>query len=145
MSGLLASRRARLTAILVVATAAVSILAVSAAGSSVSYYVTPEEFLARPQPGADTRWRVAGRVVGESIAEQAGRRVGFSILGYEGGRVEVVYDGVYPNLFGPSTLVIVEGVADGAARLRASAVIVKHENEFVTDANDTPVYVPGKQ
>ena len=41
---LLASRRAKLLGVLVVATLAITGLAVSAAGDSMSYYATPEEF-----------------------------------------------------------------------------------------------------
>ena len=106
--GLFASRRARLAAILVVATAAVSVLVVAAAGSSLSYYVTPEEYQQKAS-GDGTRWRVAGRVVGESIVEENGSPVAFAIRGYEGAVVNVAYRGGYPNLFGPNTLVIVEG------------------------------------
>lgn len=141
---MLATRRARLAAVLVVATAAVSVLAVAAAGSSLSYYVTPEEFRAYADPAA-TRWRVAGRVIGESIVERDGHPVAFTILGYEGATVDVAYDGGYPNLFGPNTLVIVEGVSDAGGHITASSVIIKHENEFVTDPDDTPVYAPGSQ
>ena len=138
---MLASRRARLVAMLVVATAALSVLVVAAAGSSLSYYVTPEEFLSQASPEG-TRWRVAGRVIGESIEQRGGRTVGFAIRGYEGGTVEVAYEGSYPSLFGPNTLVIVEGLASADGRIDADSVIVKHENEFVTDPADTPVYVP---
>ena len=41
---LLGSRRAKLVGVLVVATLAITGLAVSAAGDSMSYYATPEEF-----------------------------------------------------------------------------------------------------
>ena len=119
-------------------------LVVAAAGSSLSYYVTPEEFLDQADP-ADTRWRIAGRVVGESIVESGGRPVSFTILGYEGGTVRVSYDGSYPNLFGPNAMVVVEGVADAAGHIDASSVIIKHENEFVTDPEDAPGYQPGSQ
>lgn len=144
MSGMLATRRARLGAVLIVATAAISVLVVAAAGSSFSYYVTPEEFRAQPDP-EDSRWRVAGRVIGESIVKRDGHPVAFTILGYEGATVEVSYDGGYPNLFGPNTMVIVEGDSDAGGRITASSVIIKHENEFVTDPDDTPVYAPGSQ
>ncbi len=144
MRGMLATRRARLAAILVVATAAVSVLVVAAAGSSFSYYVTPEEFRAHADP-AGSRWRVAGRVIGESVVERDGRPVAFTILGYEGATVDVGYEGAYPNLFGSNALVIVEGRADAVGRITASSVIIKHENEFVIDPDDTPAYAPGSQ
>ena len=92
MRGLFASRRSRLAAMLVVATAAVSVLVVAAAGSSLSYYVPPEEYLARSETSG-ARWRVAGRVIGESIEEQRGRPVAFTIRGDEGGTVRVRFDG----------------------------------------------------
>ena len=62
MTGLLNSRRARLVALPLVATAAISALAFRAAGESVSYYITPEEFL-RNERLHDQRVRVAGRVI----------------------------------------------------------------------------------
>ncbi len=143
MRTLFASRRSRLTAFLVIATAAVSVLVIAAAGSSLSfsYYVTPEEYQARAD-GDETRWRVAGRVIGESVVERDGSRIGFSILGHKGATVNVVYDGSYPSLFGPDTLVIVEGHEGEGGRIDAVSVIVKHENEFVTDAADTPAFAP---
>lgn len=142
--GLFASRQSRLAAILVVATAAVSVLVVAAAGSSLSYYVTPEEYLQQAS-GDGTRWRVAGRVVRESIVEENGSPVAFSIRGYEGAIVDVAYRGGYPSLFGPNALVIVEGFEGAGGLIEAQSVIIKHENEFVTDADDTPAYVPPAQ
>lgn len=141
MRGLFASRRSRLVAILLVATAAVSVLVVASAGSSFSYYVTPEEYQ-QQATGDGTRWRVGGRVIGESIVEVGGRPIGFTIRGYDGTTVEVAYDGGYPSLFGPNTLVIVEGFTGPGGRIDASSVIIKHENEFVTDAEETQAFVP---
>jgi cytochrome c-type biogenesis protein CcmE len=137
--GLLASRRARLLAVLALATVAIGLLTVQAAGSAVSYYVTPEEFATQLDGGdaaAGGRWRVGGRVVEGSIVEERGRPVSFEIAGEHGERMAVSYDGVKPNLFGPRAFVVVEGTADGPGRLRASSVIIKHESEFVTDAQD---------
>jgi cytochrome c-type biogenesis protein CcmE len=143
VSGMLAARRRRLVAIMVLATAAVSVLVVVAAGSSFSYYVTPEEFREHPNP-ENLRWRVAGRVIGESIVEHSGRPVGFTIRGYEGATVDVVHSGIYPTLFGPNALVIVEGVSDDD-HIEASSVIIKHEDEFFIDSEDSPAYVPKSQ
>ncbi|HJM75960.1 MAG TPA: cytochrome c maturation protein CcmE [Dehalococcoidia bacterium] len=144
MGGLFASRRSRLVALLLVATAAVSVLVVVSAGASLSYYVTPEEYQEQ-STGDDTRWRVAGRVVGESIVEVDGRPISFTMLGYEGTTVEVAYDGGYPSLFGPNALVIVEGVSGPGGGIDASSVIIKHENEFVTDPEDTRAFVPASE
>jgi cytochrome c-type biogenesis protein CcmE len=136
---LFASRRARLVGILVVASVAISVLAFSAAGSSMSYYVTPDEF-ANQIDVADRRWRVGGRVVEDTIVEENGRPVSFVIQSEDGlKQMDISYDGIKPNLFGPRAFVIVEGVADSPGHLQASSVIIKHESEFVTDAEDASI------
>ena len=135
------SRRGRLVALFLLSTAAIGALAAVAASSSLSYYVTPEEFARELDPEGG-RWRVGGRVVPGTITGSAGQPISFEIEGEQGERMAISYDGVVPGLFGPRTFVVVEGVAEGAARLVASSVVVKHENEFVTDAADTDVFVP---
>ncbi|MDA0270217.1 MAG: cytochrome c maturation protein CcmE [Chloroflexi bacterium] len=132
MTELLSSRRARLIMVLVVASAAISILAFKAAGSSLSYYLTPAEYLANPAL-EDTRVRVAGRVVPDTVEEIAGRPVRFDIQGDEGDRISVQFDeGVVPNLFGPYALVVVEGTGRRGL-VEASSLIIKHEDEFFAD------------
>ena len=122
--------RARLVAVLVLATAVIGVLALRAADSSLSYYVTPEEF-AQEIDTEGRRWRVGGRVVDGTIAEDArGRPVAFTVEGEAGERMEIAVadEGVgIPDLFTPRAFVVVEGVADGAGRLAASSVIVRHE------------------
>ena len=135
---LLSTPRARLAALLVMASAAIAILAVTAASGAFSYYATPEEF-AQQLDVAGKRWRVGGRVVDGSIVEQNGRPVSFVIEGERGERMNVAYDGVKPNLFGPRAFVVVEGRATGPGALDASSVIIKHESEFVTDADKASI------
>lgn len=133
MSALLSSRRARLVALLLVATGAISALAFRAAGESVSYYITPDEFI-RNERLHDQRVRVAGRVVEGSIRQEAGRPVAFEIMGDANDRVRVDYPkGVVPNLFGPYALVIVEGKGRSGSLVHADSIIIKHENEFYAD------------
>ena len=133
MSGILSSRRARLVALLLVATAAISVLAFRAAGSSVSYYITPEEYRSNERLHTQ-RVRVAGRVVEGTIQQQAGRPIAFTIVGDANDRVQVDYPrGVVPNLFGPYALVIVEGTGKSASHVQADSIIIKHENEFYAD------------
>lgn len=132
MTGILGSRRARLIAFMVVATGAISVLAFQAAGSSVSYYLEPHEYLADPTLEG-TRVRVAGRVIGDTIVEHAGRPVAFEIVGDRDDRIHIQFEeGVVPNLFGPFALVIAEGrgVSGG---VEASSLIIKHEDEFWAD------------
>lgn len=126
---LLGSRSAKLVGVLVVATLAITGLAVSAAGDSMSYYATPEEF-AKRLDREGTSWRVGGRVLGETVVEERGRPTQFAIQGDHGERMEIVYSGVKPDLFGPGAFVVIEGKADGPNRLQATSVIIKHENAF---------------
>ncbi|MQC19445.1 MAG: hypothetical protein DWG83_02585, partial [Chloroflexi bacterium] len=72
LSSRLSSRRARLLGVLALASIAIGTLAVAAASSSLSYYVTPEEFAQELDPGG-SRWRVGGRVVPGTIVESGGR------------------------------------------------------------------------
>lgn len=139
MSGMgasLSTRRGRLVAVLLLATVAITALAFSAAGSSMSYYVTPGEF-SQQLDREGTRFRVGGRVVEGTVIEEAGRPVSFTIVGDHGERMDIAYGGIKPNLFGPGAFVVVEGASEGNSRLRASSVIIKHESEFFA-ATPTP-------
>ena len=138
-SGPLASRRARLIAILVIATAAITALAVQAFDGA--YYATPEEFAQEIDPEG-RRWRVGGRVVDGTIVEQNGRPVSWVIEGEEGETMRIEYDGIVPDLFTPRAFVVVEGVAAGEGVLQATSVIIRHEPEFVTDAEDASIAAP---
>ncbi|MCK9487193.1 MAG: cytochrome c maturation protein CcmE [Dehalococcoidia bacterium] len=132
MTNLLANRRARLVVLLVVATAAISVLAFRAAGASVSYYLTPAEYMADATLEG-TRVRVAGRVVAGTVEERAGRPVAFDIFGDQDDRISVTFEeGVVPNLFGPYALVVVEGTGI-AGGVDADAIIIKHEDEFFSN------------
>jgi len=137
---MLGSRRAKLVGVLVVATLAITGLAVSAAGDSMSYYATPEEF-AKQMDREGTTWRVGGRVLGDTVVEERGRPTSFTIQGEHGERMDIVYGGVKPDLFGPGAFVVIEGKADGPNRLKASSVIIKHENAFY-EATPTPSASP---
>lgn len=141
----LGSTRARLVAVLALATVVIGVLAVQAADSSLSYYVTPEEFAQEIDPEG-RRWRVGGRVVDGSIVEDArGSPIAWVVEGEQGDRMDIVIadSGVaIPDLFTPRAFVVVEGVADDAGRLTASSVIVRHEPEFVTDPEDASIAAP---
>ncbi len=130
------SRRARLLIVLLAASFGVTVLALSAAGDSMAYY-TPEEF-AQKLDTAGARWRVGGRVVEGSVTEESGRPVRFDIQGDHGERMTINYPvGPMPSLFGPRAFVVVEGEADGPGTIRASTVILKHEDEFLKEGQGT--------
>lgn len=138
-SAFLGSRRAQLIAVLLGVSFLVTVLAVRAAGDTLTYYVTPEEFAQKVDP-AGNRWRVGGRVVGGTVVDDGGRPSHFEIVGDHGERMTISYpSGTVPNLFGPGAFVVVEGVSEGPQLLRASSVIIKHENEFVTGTPTAPV------
>ena len=138
-SGPLAGRRGRLVAILAIATVAITALAVQAFDGA--YYATPEEFAQELDPEG-RRWRVGGRVVDGTIVEANGRPVSWTIVGDEGETMRIEYDGVVPDLFTPRAFVVVEGVAVGEGVLEATSVIIRHEPEFVTDAEDASIAAP---
>ncbi len=138
-NGPLASRRGRLVAILVIATAAITAMAVQAFDGA--YYTTPEEF-AQEIDAEGRRWRVGGRVVDGTIVEENGRPVSWVIEGEEGETMRIEYDGIVPDLFTPRAFVVVEGVAAGEGLLQATSVIIRHEPEFVTDAEDASIAAP---
>lgn len=129
----LKSRSSRLVAVLLAVSLGVTVLALSAAGDTMSYYVTPEEFAQQLDPSG-ARWRVGGRVLEGSVVEDAGRPARFEIEGDHGERMLISYpSGPVPNLFGPRAFVIVEGESAGPSALTASSVIIKHEDEFLRD------------
>ncbi len=138
-NGPLASRRGRLVVILVIATAAITAMAVQAFDGA--YYTTPEEF-AQEIDAEGRRWRVGGRVVDGTIVEENGRPVSWVIEGEEGETMRIEYDGIVPDLFTPRAFVVVEGVAAGEGLLQATSVIIRHEPEFVTDAEDASIAAP---
>ena len=145
----LGTRRGKLVSVLLLATVAITVLSVRAAGSSVSYYATPEEFAQKIDANGKvsaggTRWRVGGRVVDGTVdvrSEYVVRvTVTFTIEGEHGEHMDIDYGGIKPNLFGPGAFVVVEGTAQDAGRLKASSVIIKHESEFL--ASPTPAASP---
>lgn len=131
--GFLSSRRSRLTALLLAISLGGTVVVLSAAGDTMSYYVTPEEF-SQQLDTSGNRWRVGGRVIEGTVVEDGGRPVQFAIEGDRGERMNISYPaGPTPSLFGPKAFVIVEGEAEGAGTLRASSVIIKHEDEFLRE------------
>ena len=77
-----------------------------------------------------------------TIPEQNGRTVSWVIEGEQGETMRIEYDGIVPDLFTPRAFVVVEGVAAGEGLLQATSVIIRHEPEFVTDAEDASIAAP---
>lgn len=100
--------------------------------------MTPEESATNVDP-AGNRWRVGGVIEG-TIVEDAGRPVRFDIESDRGERMAISHPAdPAPSLFGPRAFVIVEGESEGVGALRASSVIIKHEDEFLRETPSAPV------
>ena len=99
-------------------------------GNAVSYYVTVSEFYDREAELQDINVRVAGKILESPIdwdAEDLDLR--FTIT--EGGdTMAVVYDGVKPSAFKPSSNILVEGKYHSDGIFRASQLILKCPSKY---------------
>tara|TARA_Y100000588_G_scaffold394404_1_gene514704 strand:+ start:6998 stop:7462 length:465 start_codon:yes stop_codon:yes gene_type:complete len=130
---LFSSNRNRLLLLLAISTIVIGILAFRAASGDLSYYVEPDEFLAKIEDNENSRWRVGGRVVPDSIIEQSGQPISFDIAGESGERISITYDGLVPNLFTDNAFVVVDGRLQESGYFQATRVVIKHENEFFSE------------
>lgn len=130
---LFSSNRNRLLLLLAISTIAIGVLAFRAASGDLSYYVEPDEFLAKIEDNENSRWRVGGRVVPDSIIEQSGQPISFDIAGESGERISITYDGLVPNLFTDNAFVVVDGRLQESGHFQATRVVIKHENEFFSE------------
>ena len=131
----------QLITLLIVSTVLFIIFAVYSANNAFTYYLTPEEFIQK-EYNPNMRVRVGGRVVEKSIKYNDLGITRFEIFGENDKKVSVIHEGVLPNLFGPRTFIIAEGLPISNSEVRSKAIIIKHENEFLTDLKDADVYVP---
>jgi cytochrome c-type biogenesis protein CcmE len=117
----------KLAAGLIVITGAIAVVAYTGIRSAAVYYLTPTEFVGRPDLRA-ARVRLAGTVVPGSTRTQDGRVVGFEISDGTT-RLEVAYDGPVPDLFGEGRDVLVEGRLSGPT-LAATRVMTTHPTGY---------------
>jgi len=137
----LSSNRNRLLTLLAVSTIGIIALAWQAGANDFSYYVEPQEFLIRVSEDSTNRWRVGGRIVSGTVLEESGRPVYWDIEGNDGSKISIQYEGVVPNLFTEGAFIVVEGYLNKEKKsIIASSVIIKHENEFFSNAppSDSP-------
>jgi cytochrome c-type biogenesis protein CcmE len=131
----------QLIILIIISTFLLIIFAIFSASNAFSYYLTPEEFTQKKH-SLERRIRVGGRVVGNSIKYNDLGITTFQIFGEKKVIISVEHEGMLPSLFGPKTFVIAEGFAIDKNNIRSKSVIVKHENEFLTDIEDADIYVP---
>ena len=99
-------------------------------GSSVSYYVTVSEFLARSAELHDTDVRVAGKIADSPIDwDTEDLELSFNIT--EGGEtIKVIYQGAKPSGFKAGSDVLVEGRCNSDGVFRASQIILKCPSKY---------------
>jgi len=99
-------------------------------GSSVSYYATVSEFLARGTELYDTNVRVAGKIADSPIEWNAeDLELRFNIT--EGGDViTVVYQGAKPSAFKAGSNILVEGEYHSNGIFRASQLIMQCPSKY---------------
>ncbi|MFV1969743.1 MAG: cytochrome c maturation protein CcmE [Acidimicrobiia bacterium] len=123
-------RYARFVIPAVVVIGAIAFLMVNL-GSSLVYYNTPGELLARE--AGDVRLRLGGRVVPGSVVELE-TAVAFEVEDCDA-TVGVIHTGVPPELFQEGIGIVVEGVWTGSA-FESDLMLVKHDEEYRSDAED---------
>ncbi|MBR74150.1 MAG: hypothetical protein CL872_04360 [Dehalococcoidaceae bacterium] len=133
--------KTQLIVLMIISTILFIIFAVYSANNAFTYYLTPEEFIQK-EYNPNLRIRVGGRVVEKSIKYNDLGITRFEIFGEDNTKVSIIHEGMLPNLFGPRTFIIAEGLAIDKNQIRSKSIIVKHENEFLTDLEDADVYVP---
>lgn len=110
--------------------AAVGFLIYTSLGSSVSYYLTVSELLDKDGELYDTKVRVIGQIVSESIewdAEELELR--FNIA--EGGNtLPVIYHGARPSGFKDGANLLVEGEYRSNGIFHASVLIMKCPSKY---------------
>jgi len=99
--------------------------------SSLVYYNTPAEVLARE--ANDSRLRLAGRVTPGTVVEQDAT-VLFAVEDCDKA-VLVVHTGVPPQLFAEGIGVVLEGTWDGDV-FASDTLLVKHDEQYRADAED---------
>jgi len=99
-------------------------------GSSVSYYVTVSEFLAKGTELYDTDVRVAGKIADSPIDWNAQDiKLRFTIT--EGGdTMTVIYQGAKPSGFEAGSNILVEGKCHSDGIFRASLLIMKCPSKY---------------
>ena len=125
------SRKKKRLAILVVALAALggaTAMVLAAFRDNLVFFFSPSDLAARPAL-ADGRIRIGGLVENQSVAHEDGRRVTFRVTDGKTD-VNVVYDGVLPDLFREGQGVVAEGrIKDGV--FVASTILAKHDEKYM--------------
>ncbi|MEM6774948.1 MAG: cytochrome c maturation protein CcmE [Pseudomonadota bacterium] len=126
------ARRQRLWVVLsivVFSSAAVGLVTYALRGNINLFY--PPTAVAAGEAPLDTQIRVGGMVVdGSVLRADDSLRVQFSVTDYAA-TVDVVYEGILPDLFAEGEGVVASGRLDANGTLRADEVLAKHDENYM--------------
>jgi cytochrome c-type biogenesis protein CcmE len=110
----------------------------SVSSANLTYYYTPSEVLTATEQLSSERIRVMGLVAPGSVRWMAAEtRLTFRLVDEQNGSISVAYDGVRPDMFKEGQGVVVEGRLSKTGPFQASALLVKHNEEYkITDHSD---------
>ena len=125
-------RRQRLGVVLIVvifSSLAIGLVMYAMRGN-INLFYPPSEVVAGIAPQGKAI-RVGGMVQDKSVQRSADSlRVKFVITDFQAS-VEVIYDGILPDLFGEGQGVVVMGVLGSDGRFTASEVLAKHDENYM--------------
>ena len=125
-------RRERLGVVLIVvifSSLAIGLVMYAMRGN-INLFYPPSEVVAGIAPRGKAI-RVGGMVQDKSVQRSADSlRVKFVITDFQAS-VEVIYDGILPDLFGEGQGVVVLGVLGSDGRFTASEVLAKHDENYM--------------
>ncbi|WP_173931152.1 cytochrome c maturation protein CcmE [Chelativorans sp. Marseille-P2723] len=100
-----------------------------ALGQQTSYFYMPSDLLTRPA-AAGERVRLGGLVQQGSVIRDQGTRVRF-VVEDGGNAIEVIYEGILPDLFREQQGVVTEGQIGQDGILMADTVLAKHDETYM--------------
>lgn len=104
---------------------------VSVGSDNMTYYYTPGEVLSEPGKYMDQKIRVMGLVETGSIQWDPGKTLlAFNISDDSDQIMTVSYQGARPDMFREGQGVVVEGHLQENGDLKASTLLVKHNEEY---------------
>ncbi|MBM3542720.1 MAG: cytochrome c maturation protein CcmE [Alphaproteobacteria bacterium] len=123
-------RRLYLALAALVLLAGAAALALTALERNIVFFVTPTELAERPgKPGQQVR--LGGLVANGSVKrEQRSARVDFAVTD-GAGAINVVYEGILPDLFREGQGVVVEGAMGPDGVFLAKRVLAKHDETYM--------------
>jgi cytochrome c-type biogenesis protein CcmE len=104
-------------------------LVLTALDDKVAFFVTPSD-VAKRNLAAGKHFRLGGLVVEGSIQRQADGSVRFAVTD-KAQQVEVVYNGLLPDLFRDGQGVVTQGVLGPDGTFEATEVLAKHDENYM--------------